>query len=269
MKQTFSGKRQMLLGLALAIVGAGVLVFRSFRGQAPIARDPSSSGRPRDSQERAIAQGPSLAGRSTGSSSDLQRPRDGGTSPPEELKSLTLDEAEVAGLFKPQVIERADRLIVTEWMSADLPREFEAPGDRFASSPGEPHYGRLSLSEWMNVLDGHRGPSAVDAAVIAASKIGVEAVPFLRRGLGARSARVRANTCRCLGVLGPNGESAVVDLAITLGDEDGVVRRAAAEALGNIGRRAGSALPDLEILLADPVDLVRSAAAEAIDRIAR
>ncbi|MFM8387024.1 MAG: HEAT repeat domain-containing protein [Planctomycetia bacterium] len=121
----------------------------------------------------------------------------------------------------------------------------------------------------MNVLDGHRGPSAVDAAVIAVSSIGEQAVPFLLRGLRARSSSVRASTCRCLGVLGPNGAPAVLDLAITLGDEDGVVRRAAAEALGSIGRRAGSALPDLEVLLGDPIDLVRSSAAEAIDRITR
>jgi len=166
-------------------------------------------------------------------------------------------------------LEREGHLVLSDWTVASVDRKQEETIERFSSESGEPAHKRLPISQWMNALDGHLGPSAVDAAVIAVSKMGPEAIPYLGRGLRARTATVRANTCRCLGVLGIDGADAVVGLRDTLSDESYEVRRAAAEALGCIGGQARVALADLRALAADPAEPVRTAATEAIERITR
>lgn len=104
-------------------------------------------------------------------------------------------------------------------------------------------------------------------AAVALSRIGGDAVPEVRKGLGSKTAGVRAGAALTLGMIGAPAGAATAELTKALKDDEVTVRQSAAQAIGRLGSAARSAAPGLEGALTDRDAAVRVEAAWALWRI--
>ncbi len=128
------------------------------------------------------------------------------------------------------------------------------------------HIGKSGLAALVEVLSQNLEYHMADFYIVRALKrAGPVAVPFLLEAFNHR--KVRAKAFQVFAYLGPQAQSAVPILALTLNDEDPAVQSNAAACLAEIGPASAQAIPQLVGLLKDPSDLVRFDAAITLGKI--
>jgi HEAT repeat protein len=134
----------------------------------------------------------------------------------------------------------------------------------------------MPLLVWETVSHADQTPLLIEAlddanvrrgASIALTKLGLAAVPALRKALTSGTPDARVWSAYTLGEIGPAAEPAVGDLSTALVNSDDALRAAAAQALGKIGTAA--AIDALANSLGDKNDRVRQRAAVALGQIGR
>lgn len=130
-----------------------------------------------------------------------------------------------------------------------------------------------ALPHVQKLVDGldHKEKEVRRAASAAISVLGPKlALPVLRKNIHHKSARLRNNVIRTIGLFGPYALDAQDDLLKAATDKDPKIRRAALWALGNLGpKSAQKSLSVVKQALKDPEWLVRGAACTAYGNLMR
>jgi HEAT repeat protein len=121
-------------------------------------------------------------------------------------------------------------------------------------------------SYWINILS-EGDDSRAEKACERLTRMGIKAVPELRKAARAQNPKLRLAAVTILAAIGENAVDAWNDIAVALNDPDATLRVAAAEALGRIGKGARPSMLQLLRASRDPNPAVRVAVGEALDRV--
>ena len=133
-------------------------------------------------------------------------------------------------------------------------------------APALQRIGKSGLAALVEVLSQDLEYDMADYAIERALKrAGPVAIPYLLEAFNHR--KVRATAFQVFSYLGPQAQSAVPILALTLNDEDPAVQSNAAACLAEIGPASAKAIPQLVGLLEDPSGSVRFDAAITLGKI--